>query len=286
MNHDKIIIENMDKYIPDKKQYIKLNALMPDPSKHIAIIGGTGSGKSNLLLNMLKYMYFDRLYLFTKDLTEDKYELLKKMIDAMEQKINTQLNKVKNRKMEPIKVGYYSESLKDLPALNDLPKDQQIICIFDDFLTDKMQKPIEEYYKRSRKYGVTCIYLSQNLFDIPKIIRKNVSYLCIFDNGSAREVQEYAKSYSSRIPYKVFIEIYKNIMSHDHAFMVIDTATRDLRKHIREGFDGIHVLDNYIKQNHLPSKSLSDDEDIDITPQIIPKRRNLSKSINTMDDQF
>ena len=80
--NNKIVIENMDKYIPNKKQYIKLNDLMPDPQKHIAIIGGTGSGKSNLLLNMLKYMYFDRLYLFTKDLTKDKYELLKKMIDS------------------------------------------------------------------------------------------------------------------------------------------------------------------------------------------------------------
>ena len=51
---------------------------IPDYPYRILIIGGLGSGKTNVLLNLIKYQRsdIDRIYLYVKDPFETKYQLL------------------------------------------------------------------------------------------------------------------------------------------------------------------------------------------------------------------
>ena len=44
----------------------------------ILIFGGSGSGKTNVLLNLIKYQRpdFDKIYLYVKESSESKYQLL------------------------------------------------------------------------------------------------------------------------------------------------------------------------------------------------------------------
>ena len=51
---------------------------IPDHSYRILIIGGSGSGKTNVLLNLLKHQQpdIDKIYLYVKDLFDSKYQLL------------------------------------------------------------------------------------------------------------------------------------------------------------------------------------------------------------------
>ena len=50
---------------------------IPDNSYRILIIGGSGSGKTNTLLNLMKEKDdIDKIYLYEKDLSEPKYEFL------------------------------------------------------------------------------------------------------------------------------------------------------------------------------------------------------------------
>ena len=59
------------KNIPKKQPYIA------DHAYRILIIGSSGSGKTNTLLNLIKEQNnIDKLYLHTKDLSEPKYEFL------------------------------------------------------------------------------------------------------------------------------------------------------------------------------------------------------------------
>ena len=53
-------------------------ALYPDHPYRILIIGGSGSGKSNVLLNLIKQQQpdIDEIYLYVKDPFESKYQLL------------------------------------------------------------------------------------------------------------------------------------------------------------------------------------------------------------------
>ena len=66
---------------------------IPDHPYTILIIGSSGSGKINTLLNLIKeqdyHDFIDKVYLYTKDLSEPKYEyLIKKREDAGMKKVN------------------------------------------------------------------------------------------------------------------------------------------------------------------------------------------------------
>ena len=60
---------------------------IPDHSYRIITIGGSGSGKTNALLDLIKEQDYhdviDKIYLYARDLSEPKYEyLIKKHGDA------------------------------------------------------------------------------------------------------------------------------------------------------------------------------------------------------------
>ena len=50
---------------------------IPDNPYRILIIGGSASGKTNALINLIhEQNNIDKFYLYTKDLSEPKYDLL------------------------------------------------------------------------------------------------------------------------------------------------------------------------------------------------------------------
>ena len=77
LNLDSIRNEN-NKERNEKWPYI------PDHPYRILIIGGSGSGKTNALLNLINEQNdIDKIYLYAWDLNEPKYEyLIKKREDA------------------------------------------------------------------------------------------------------------------------------------------------------------------------------------------------------------
>ena len=77
INLDYIINEN-NKEHNEKWPYI------PDHPYRILIIGGSGSGKTNALINLINEQNdIDKIYLYARDLSEPKYEyLIKKCEDA------------------------------------------------------------------------------------------------------------------------------------------------------------------------------------------------------------
>ena len=61
----------------NKKEHNEKWSYIPDHPYRILIIGGSGSGKTNTLLNLIKGQdNIEKMYLYAKDLSESKYELL------------------------------------------------------------------------------------------------------------------------------------------------------------------------------------------------------------------
>ena len=77
INLDSINSKNNKKY-NEKWPYI------PDHPYRIIIIGGSGSGETNALINLIdEQNHIDKIYLYARDLSEPKYEyLIKKREDA------------------------------------------------------------------------------------------------------------------------------------------------------------------------------------------------------------
>ena len=69
---------NFDNYVNENKtEHNKNWPYIPDHPYRILIIGGSGSGKTNLLLNLIENQPdIDKIYLYAKDLYESKYQYL------------------------------------------------------------------------------------------------------------------------------------------------------------------------------------------------------------------
>ena len=94
------------------------------------IIGGSGSGKTNALLNLIKEQSdIDNIYLYAKDLSELKYEfLIKKHEDAGTKHLNNS-----NAFIECSNImGHVYENIDDYNP----NRKRKVLVVFDDMIAD------------------------------------------------------------------------------------------------------------------------------------------------------
>ena len=140
---------------------------MPADVFRMLICGPSNSGKTNTLLHMLyELLEFDKIYLFSKNLHQNKYQAL--LQDFAEQ-INPE-------------VGYeVIEALGDeIIPLEELLVANQKIVVFDDLVCESNQNSIINYFINGRHKNCCVIYLTQTLYKVLKNIRDNCSHFCIF----------------------------------------------------------------------------------------------------------
>ena len=141
---------NLDNTINENnKNHNKKWPYIPDHPYRISIIGGSGSGKTNALLNLISEQRdIDNIYLYAKDLSESKYEYL-----------------IKNRENAGIKhVNDSNAFIECSNTMDDIyenvnnynpSKKRKTLIIFDDMIPDimtnkKLQAIIRELFIRCR----------------------------------------------------------------------------------------------------------------------------------------
>ena len=201
INFDDIANENKTK--PNKNwPYI------PDHPYRILIIGGSGSGKTNALINLINEQNdIDKIYLFARDFSEPKCEyLIKKREDVGIKHLNNA-----NAFVE------CSNSMDDVyDNINDYnsSRRRKILIVFDDMITDimvskKFQTIIKELFIRCRKLNISLLFITQSYFSVPQDIRLNSPHYLIMKISNKRELQNIAINHSAEIDYKDFITIYR-----------------------------------------------------------------------------
>ena len=74
-----------------------------------------------------------------------------------------------------------------VPVENLMDDSSQKIVIFDDYVCDKNQKPLIDYFIRGRHKNCSVIYLSQSFYGTPEDIRLNCSHFCVYGFPSSNE---------------------------------------------------------------------------------------------------
>ena len=176
INLDSITNEN-------NKEHNEKWPFIPDHPYRILIIGGSGSGKTNALLNLIKEQDdIDKIYLYAKDLSEPKYEFLIKKHEDVGIKYCNDPNAF-------IECSITMDDVyQNIDDYNPRRK-RNILIVPDDKIADimtnkKFQIIIKELFIRSRKVNVSLVFITQAYFSVPKHVRlKSTHYFIMKTNN-------------------------------------------------------------------------------------------------------
>ena len=218
INLDSITNKNNKKH-NEKWPYI------PDHPYRILIIGGSGSGKTNTLLNLIKeqdkHDVIDKIYLYAKDLNKPKNEYLIK-------------------KRENVGIKHYNDPTAFFESSNTMngvyehidnyssKRDKKVLIVFDDMIADimtnkKFEAIIKELFIRCRKLNISLVFITQSYFSVPKDVRLNSTHYLIMKINNKRELQNIAINHSADIDYQDFMKIYRKCTKKPYNVLTIDT---------------------------------------------------------------
>ena len=145
----------------NNREHNKKWPYIPDHPYRILMISGSGSGKTNALLNLIKEQDdIDKIYLYAKDLSEPKYEfLIKKRKDAGIKHFS-----------DPNAFIEFSNAMDDgYEDIDDYNPNRQrkILIVFDDMIADimsnkKFEAIIKELFIRCRKLNISLVFITQS----------------------------------------------------------------------------------------------------------------------------
>ena len=181
---------------------------IPDHPYSILNTGGSGSGKTNALLNLINNQPdTDKIYLYAKDQYETKYQYL----------INKREKVGLDHFDDPKAFMEYSNDMQDvyknIEDYNPIKK-RKVLIVFDDMIADminnnKLNTVVTELFIRGRKRNISIVF---------------ITYFFIMKIPNKRELQQIALNHSSDIDFQDFMKIYKKYTKEPYSFLVNDTT--------------------------------------------------------------
>ena len=158
---------NVDNYVSENRTKHNRNwPYIPNHPYRMLIIGGSGSEKRKVLLNLIENQPdIDKIYLYTKDPYEAKYQYL----------IN---------KREGVGIDHFNDPKAFIEYSNDMhnvyeniddynpDKENKLLIVFDDMIADmicnkKLNSIVTELFIRGRKLNIYLVFITQSYFKVP-----------------------------------------------------------------------------------------------------------------------
>ena len=155
---------NLDSIINEKnKEHNEKWLYLPDHRYIILIIGGSGSGKTNKLLNLIK--------------EQDYHDVIDNINDP-----NTFIE--------------CSNTIDDIIENNhdyNPNRKRKTLIVFDDMIEDiksnnKFKATTNELFIRCRKLSISLVSITQSYFSVPKDVILNSTHYLIMSNKNGREL--------------------------------------------------------------------------------------------------
>ena len=170
---------NFDNYTSENKAEHNLKWLyIPDHPYRTLIIGGSGSGKTNALLNLINNQPdIDKIYLYAKDPYGAKYQYL----------ISKRAKVGLDHFNDPKAFIEYSNDMQDVYKnieKYNLGKKRKVLIVFDDMIADMINNKIlypvvTELFIRGRKLNISIVFITQSYFKVPKEVRINTAHFSL-----------------------------------------------------------------------------------------------------------
>ena len=209
---------DFDEYTNENKTEHNLKwPYIPNHSYRILTVGGSGSGKTNTLLNLINNQpHIDKIYLHAKDSYEGKYQYL----------INKHEKVGLNHYDDPKAFMEYSNDMQDVyKNIEDYNsrKNRKVLIVSDDMIADminnkKLNPIVTQLFIRGRKLSISIVFITQSYFKVPRDVRLNSTHIFIMKIPNKRELQQIALNHSSDIDFKDFMKIYKKYTAEPYFF--------------------------------------------------------------------
>ena len=215
---------NFDNYVNENKTKHNKNwPYIPDHPYRILIIGGSGSGKTNVLLNLIENQPdIDKIYLYAKDPYEAKYQYL------INKREGVSIDHFNDPKAFIEYSNHTHDVYKNIDEYNP-DKENKVLIVFDDMIVDmihnkKLNSIVTELFTRGRKLSISVVFITQSYFKVPKDVGLNTSHFFIAKIPNKRDLQHIAINHSSDISTKDFANICRKCTAEPYSFLVIDTT--------------------------------------------------------------
>ena len=179
---------NFDDYVNENKtEHNENQPYIADHPYRILIIGGSGSGKTNVLLNLIKNQPdIDKIYFYAKDPYETKYQYVI---------IKTEGVGI-GRFNDPKAFIEYSNAMYDVYQIinyYNIDKENKILKVFDDMIANMINNKnqnsvVTELFIRERKLNISLVFITQSYFKVPKDVRLNTTHFFISKIPNKREL--------------------------------------------------------------------------------------------------
>ena len=212
----KMKILNYDVEDDVSSTFRQLYDFMPNQCFRLLITGPSSSGKSNLLLDMIyRLLYFDKIFLYAKNLQQNKYQHLLNTFDSISKETGYPVIEASNENIIP---------------LDEISDNGQKIVIFDDYLNtgSKNDSEIRNYFTNSRNKNCSCIYISQSFYNTDKTIRLNSTHHCIFEFPSNNEQSMICRELG------INKKDYRKATADPFSFLYIDKPRKFVTKNFNE----------------------------------------------------
>ena len=208
-----------------KKQSWKHHPMLPNSIRCI-IIGPSGCGKTQLLLSLImKYTTWDKLYLVAPSVDDQHcYQVLKDYNETASEIAGDD-------------VVEFITDIEEAPHIDDLTDGINNMIVYDDVMLDKQKNPAL-IFSRGRHKHADVFYLTQRYTQIPKVIRDNCNFLCVFNGVDNHTLRNIWLTWCSDMDFNQFRNFFSHAQSTPHGFITINL--HDPRTRYRIGLDRIY----------------------------------------------
>lgn len=210
--------------------------IIPNPFDSVLFVGGTGSGKTNVLLNWMLdpefyENYFDETYLFST--TADMDPLFKRLDIKKENRISSnipaKLNEIMNTQKNDIEYKGVGEAKKTLLIFEDSTSAQKML----------KSRDMTLLFTAGRHSRFTVFLIIHKYKSCPPVIRLNAKQLVLFPSNNGQLQQIYEDYAPSGVSKKSFYAMVRSAWTPNEIdvrpYLYIDNSKKYQKGYFRKG---------------------------------------------------
>jgi len=219
------------------------------------IAGSTGSGKTNLICNLLKepgILNYSDVFVYSPTLYQPAYKFLRSYYTNLEELLKQKCGRT-------AKIAHFYDTDAEIVDPSTLRIDRNHVMIFDDVMLDD-QTLIKQYFCRGRHNNVSVFYLCQSLHKIKKhCIRDNANTFILFKQDDKTMKYFFETHISGDMDFKEFKTFYDGVWCKKFSFIVINLWEEAEYGRYLDSYATVFTPKKYFTtSNKMPIQPISD----------------------------